>query len=481
MDIRFEELKTMLFNEGVDAIEDFLGYEIPFDEDKDVLDRRLDLVYEQMPTDVLEKFYEKYQTKPSLLEHEDSFELNCPVYDMDMLPEMERSNVVDGMIANLCNNTDFDLLYAQKKALLGCLQDGTPVPKEALKGLVNFLEQIGNLGEALGRFQYDGLDPTFPMQPEYKKREVEFKPEPEQKLYVLCEELEQGDSIRQFKILATSHDEEGLKQLLAAKVAQDAYGYAASNGIEYQTPMYFQTGYHNGFVAYYITQEPILIPEQIREMLSSPAYDTNFQYPDGFRQVVVDVIGKITASEGFGPLVDVEKAADAIMTDPMFQAELKSSDCCWFSSNYLGNPVHASNHVASFVYHHLAEDKDYFITVGAMSKPHYPDNLKEILVGSIYDVCRDYHLPVNSAIEMADDFMRTAAFNERFQFICGQKHITEDTNQHQEVVWSCYDFAEEQLVPSKDLSLDQRIAQAENVKNGQQLSKQNDAAQRELR
>lgn len=403
------------------------------------------------------------------------------IQEETMTLEKERSDVVDGMVDNLCQNTDFDLLYAQKKALLSYLHDGIPVPKEALGGLINFLDQVGDLGEALGRFQYDGLEPDSPMQPEYEKREVIFEPEPEQKLYVLCEELEHGDAIRQFSMLAVSYDVEGLKQLLAAKVAQDTYGYIASNGIEYQTPMYLQTGYQNGFVEYYITQAPVRNAEQIREMLTSPDYDTAFRYPDGFRQVVVDVIRKISAAEGFGQLVDAEKAADAIMTDTMFQAELKSSDCCWFSSEYLGNSIHASDHIASFVYNNLAESRDYFIALGAMEKTNYPENLKDILIDSIYDVCRDYHLPVNSVNEMAEDFMRTAIFKERFQFICSQEHIMKETNQHKKVILFCYDFAKEQLAPSKDLSLDQRIAQAEDVKNGQPMSKQNEALQHKFR
>ena len=44
----------------MDAIQDFLGYELNTYEEKDVLDKRLDLVYEQMPDDILGTFYEKY-------------------------------------------------------------------------------------------------------------------------------------------------------------------------------------------------------------------------------------------------------------------------------------------------------------------------------------------------------------------------------------------------------------------------------------
>lgn len=64
MDLRFEELKRELFMQGQDCIEDFLGYEIDWDEDKDVIDRRMDEVYEQMPEEELDKFYAKHKIGP---------------------------------------------------------------------------------------------------------------------------------------------------------------------------------------------------------------------------------------------------------------------------------------------------------------------------------------------------------------------------------------------------------------------------------
>lgn len=61
---RFEELKRVLFMSGLEAIEGFLGYEID-DEDKDVIERRMDMVYEQMPEVELEKFYAKHGIGPN--------------------------------------------------------------------------------------------------------------------------------------------------------------------------------------------------------------------------------------------------------------------------------------------------------------------------------------------------------------------------------------------------------------------------------
>lgn len=63
MDKRFEELKRKLFNWGYDYIEEFLGYEIDYGWEKDTLDNLMDEVYEQMPEEELEVFYEKFCVK----------------------------------------------------------------------------------------------------------------------------------------------------------------------------------------------------------------------------------------------------------------------------------------------------------------------------------------------------------------------------------------------------------------------------------
>lgn len=57
-----EALKRALFMEGLEAIEDFLGYEINPEEDKDVTDLRMDEVLDQMPDEEFETFYNKYVT-----------------------------------------------------------------------------------------------------------------------------------------------------------------------------------------------------------------------------------------------------------------------------------------------------------------------------------------------------------------------------------------------------------------------------------
>lgn len=60
MDKKFEELKSELFMWGQDCIEEFLGYEIDPNWDKDTIDNALDEAYVQMPEEELEVFYQQY-------------------------------------------------------------------------------------------------------------------------------------------------------------------------------------------------------------------------------------------------------------------------------------------------------------------------------------------------------------------------------------------------------------------------------------
>lgn len=60
MNKRFEELKKELFDWGYDYIEEFLGFEIDYNWDKDTIDNLMDEVYEQMPKEKLEVFYQKF-------------------------------------------------------------------------------------------------------------------------------------------------------------------------------------------------------------------------------------------------------------------------------------------------------------------------------------------------------------------------------------------------------------------------------------
>lgn len=63
MDERFEKLKSELFSWGYEYVEEFLGYEIDYNWEKDTLDNLMDEVYGQMPNEELEVFYQKFNIK----------------------------------------------------------------------------------------------------------------------------------------------------------------------------------------------------------------------------------------------------------------------------------------------------------------------------------------------------------------------------------------------------------------------------------
>lgn len=182
--------------------------------------------------------------------------------------EDSRRNEVEQLATQLLKNTDYDLLYAQKLTLLEHVATGKPIPKPALEGLINLLDTMGDLGETMGRFQYDGIEPPFPMQPDYQKKICVFEPEPQPELHVLCEEMEGGDGIREFRILALSHDEDELRALMQAKIKEDEYGLIAKNGVDEDLrDNHFMTNFENGFVEYYIVAQDVLNKEQIQSMI----------------------------------------------------------------------------------------------------------------------------------------------------------------------------------------------------------------------
>lgn len=55
----YEELKKAVFDAGVNAIEDLLGYELEFDTDEDMFEA-MDDVLDQMPEEDALEFYNKY-------------------------------------------------------------------------------------------------------------------------------------------------------------------------------------------------------------------------------------------------------------------------------------------------------------------------------------------------------------------------------------------------------------------------------------
>lgn len=182
---------------------------------------------------------------------------------------VERQGKISQLTEEVVYGTDYDLLYAQKLTLLEHLATGKPIPKPALEGLINLLDTMGDLGETLGRFQYDDMEPPYGLQPEYQKKICVFEPEPQPKVHVLCEEYEGDDGIRCFTILGLSHDEDELRNLMHAKIAEDEYGFIAENGVDESElrDNHFITNFNDGFVEYYIVEEEVLNKEQIQSRI----------------------------------------------------------------------------------------------------------------------------------------------------------------------------------------------------------------------
>lgn len=62
-DEMYEELKAAVWDNGVEAIDDLIGYESNPEEDPDVVENRMDMVLDQMPPEEFMKFYNKYCDK----------------------------------------------------------------------------------------------------------------------------------------------------------------------------------------------------------------------------------------------------------------------------------------------------------------------------------------------------------------------------------------------------------------------------------
>ena len=59
-DAMWEDLKTELFMNGTEALNDFLGFDIPENLEKDSIEKELDGIAALMPDDIQVKFYTKY-------------------------------------------------------------------------------------------------------------------------------------------------------------------------------------------------------------------------------------------------------------------------------------------------------------------------------------------------------------------------------------------------------------------------------------
>ena len=66
----YEELKSSIWDNGVEAIDDLLGYEHDVEEDSSITESRMDVVLDQMPIDIFMDLYNKYCDKEMEQEEE---------------------------------------------------------------------------------------------------------------------------------------------------------------------------------------------------------------------------------------------------------------------------------------------------------------------------------------------------------------------------------------------------------------------------
>lgn len=236
-----------------------------------------------------------------------------------------RHQKTNQLLDQICHKTDYDLLSSQQSALEQYLRYGDPIPKEAIDGLIKHIIRMKQLGELLGRFQYDDCERSpYPPLPEYKKKHYVFEPEERKPVFVLTEEHAVPAAPRKFKILAVSEDSLYLHRLMSAKVSTDTYGYFAKNGKKYISGDCISSRYNQGSVSYSIKEFPNLSKDQLEEMLYSPEYAGEFKPADNLHSVIAQFMGNVVF-----PLyrnadnLDAERAASAILSHEQFVSHLR--------------------------------------------------------------------------------------------------------------------------------------------------------------
>ena len=273
-----------------------------------------------------------------------------------------------------------------------------------------------------------------------------------EKVYLLCEEHEGEDAIREFMIHTISHDEDALKTLLRAKAERDDYGLIAKNGIDDNTDTHFKTNFENGFVEYYILEQGVLNREQVLAKLQTPEYANTFNAPKHLKHVVTSMLHDCLEEEGF-LIPDLEKAGDILMADKGFQAMVKTA--WWgtlpeidYDNQGVLNP--ATNDVCRFIWDKLESDPDWFVKSGAAERFSYPEGLKGIVIDAIYDVSKDYQLPVRNAKTEADVIMKDIKFYTFFNEL-GFHNELKLADMRQVALDCCYKFLEHQYIPEEKI------------------------------
>lgn len=114
----WEELKRELFMNGADAIDDFLGFTLPENTDKDTIEKELDEIKSQMPDDTQIKFYIKYVPNNSYVNDAGSIatitkEMNQYVAYVE--PDNEK---LDRLISEMKSSTNFPPEVSMRKKSL---------------------------------------------------------------------------------------------------------------------------------------------------------------------------------------------------------------------------------------------------------------------------------------------------------------------------------------------------------------------------
>lgn len=272
------------------------------------------------------------------------------------------------------------------------------------------------------------------------------------KIQILCQEIERDNDIRTFEILAVSPFRDDLRKLMRALIAKDEYGYIANNGIEQDGPDYFRTKESDlsvGFVEYFITEEPVLSSSDVMSMLESAEYAATVHFPGNLKDILTSAIITTAIEEGYGS-VDADKVVEAMMADKQFQAMVKTN--WWGDKDILEGKVAAcvAEDCSAFLSSLLDEQHDYFETVGAVPPFLFPDNLRDVLIDSIYDVGCKHRLPISEPAVAAERCMRNSEFRSAIRLVCCQlSHLDDGTDAYQTAAQICREFAEANMVPQE--------------------------------
>lgn len=329
--------------------------------------------------------------------------------------ESMRQSKLNELLGNLYYKTDFDLLYAQKQALMNAISSGSLPSKEAMEGLVNFLDLMGDIGETVGRFQYEDIEPPFPLHPDYVKHEYQF-PEEHEKVYILSEETEDEFGIFNSDTLAMSHDKEVLRILLQAKLEKNEYGLFNLDDVEDRFNDIYESEYQEGIgkVSYYISEEKVLNTEQIKAKLKESEYDTATKLPDNIRKFLKPYLLEEIEVRGL-KLIDIDKALDTILTDYNFLSYVKREQ---LDGNYdlesYKNEYKQDKFIRAMHQFLINKENNWFVSMGSVEKPTFPQDMKKLVVEAIYEVGKKYLMPVYDVNKMAKNLMHTQAFIQAF-------------------------------------------------------------------